>query len=179
MLNRLKKKLANLIARKKKQRAERKQIKREIKDLRKRYRKKKRAIKKLDKKIGTVRGKIKNYEQFDRKGGEVVMFEGKPVVEWIAYWLWRARKEGWKGQVNSGYRSPEYSKQLCYEICGAPTCPGRCAGTTSNHTQKGYLNGAVDVSDPATFGAIMKRLGSPLKNLLGSADPWHFSASGR
>lgn len=179
MLKRLQDRLKKLIARKKKQRTAKKAIKAEIRKLKKRERRKKKAIKKLDKKIGTVRGKIKDAKKLDPKGGEVVQWEGKPVVEWIAYWLQRARDAGWKGGVNSGYRSPEYSEQLCYQICGAPSCPGRCAGRSSNHTQKGYLRGAVDVSDPGTFGALMKQMGSPLKNALGAADPWHFSASGR
>ena len=179
MLKRLRARLAALIERRRRRHSEKAAVKKQIRELRKRRRRKLRAIKKLNKRIGEVKGKIKDAKALDPKGGEVVTWEGKPVVEWIAYWLQRAREKGWKGAVNSGYRSPEYSEQLCYQICGAPSCPGRCAGRSSNHTQKGYLQGAVDVSDPEHFGQLMDQLGSPLHNALGAADPWHFSATGR
>lgn len=114
---------------------------------------------------------------FDPKGGGIVTFDGKPCVEWIAYWLQKSRNAGWGGTLVSGYRTPEYSQQLCYQICGAPSCPGRCAGTSSNHTKQGYLGGAVDVSDYTNFEAIQYRIGSPLRNDL-PVDPVHFSATG-
>ena len=85
---------------------------------------------------------------------------------------------GWSGTVTSGYRTPEYSESLCFDMCGAPSCPGTCAGRSSNHSGKVYPRGAIDVSDEATFGAIMRRLGNPIKNSLGPADPVHFSVSG-
>lgn len=179
MLSRLKERLRALLKRRSQARKDKQKAKEEIKDLRLRKARKDKAIQKLDKKIPQLKGKIKKASELDPHGGDVVQWEGKPVVEWIAYWLERSRKAGWTGGVNSGYRSPEYSEQLCYEICGAPSCPGRCAGRSSNHTQKGYPNGAVDVSEPEQFGQIQVRIGSPLKNLLGSADPWHYSASGR
>lgn len=177
MLSRLKARLRELIKRRSQARKDKNKAKERIEELRKRKERKDKAIAKLDKKIPQLKGKVKKASQLDPHGGDVVNWEGKPVVEWAAYWLQRARDDGWQGGLNSGYRSPEYSEQLCYEICGAPSCPGRCAGRSSNHTQKGYLQGAVDVSDPAGFAARMQKWGAPLKNDL-PADPVHFSASG-
>jgi hypothetical protein len=132
---------------------------------------------KKDDKADKLAEKIKNKNEFDPKGGDLVTFDGKLCVEWIAYWMKKTREAGWNGYLVSGYRSPEYSQQLCYNMCGAPSCPGRCAGTSSNHTQKGYLHGAVDVSDYGNFESIQYRIGSPLRNYL-PVDPVHFSASG-
>jgi hypothetical protein len=127
----------------------------------------------------------KKYRFFEDKADDpppsngVGTFDGKPVAAWWVPILQKARGTGlWHGGLNSGYRSPAYSQQLCYSICGAPTCPGRCAGTTSNHT-KLDSSAAVDVSDPAGFAAAMRRLALPFFNALGAADPWHFSRSGR
>lgn len=118
-------------------------------------------------------------------------FDGKQVAAWmvgkargpdgkIVNWLLRSRNAGWTGTVVSGYRSPEYSESLCRAMCGAPTCSGRCAGRGSNHSQTGPPNwGAIDVSDYTNFGRIQSRIGSPLHNSLGSADPVHFSYTGR
>jgi hypothetical protein len=103
----------------------------------------------------------------------------KPVAAWMVPKIDAAWNKGWRGIVNSGYRSPEYSTQLCYQICGAPSCPGTCAGASSNHTKAGYPNGAVDVSNPSSFAAASRAAGTGLWNALGSADPWHFSMSGR
>lgn len=104
---------------------------------------------------------------------------GKPVATWIVPWLDKSREAGWHGVLNSGWRSPEYSEQLCYSMCGAPSCPGRCAGRSSNHTQCAEPAGAVDVSDYYNFAAIQRKIGSGLYNALGAADPVHFSRTGR
>ena len=48
-----------------------------------------------------------------------------------------------------------------------------CAGLTY-----GSGNGAVDVSDPASFANAMAALGYPLRNSLGAVDPVHFSPGG-
>ena len=96
-------------------------------------------------------------------------------------WLKVARENGWTGVVTSGYRTPEYSESLCYAMCNQPSCPGRCAGKSSNHSQtmlNGGNGGAIDVSDYVTFGNIMRAKGAPLQNQLGSADPVHYSPSG-
>ncbi len=95
-------------------------------------------------------------------------------------WLQKSVDNGWDGDLNSGYRSPAYSESLCTGTCGAPTCPGRCAGQTSNHSQLGPPSwGAIDVQDYTRFAAVQTQIGSPLKNLLGAADPFHFSFTGR
>ena len=107
-------------------------------------------------------------------------FDGKEVASWIAYWLRLSREHGWDGYVLSGYRSPAYSTSLCQAMCGAPSCPGRCAGASSNHSGSVYPAGAVDV-DPAhaaQFAAIQRQIGSPLRNALPQTDPNHFSVSG-
>lgn len=179
MLSRLKERLRALLKRRSSARKDKADAKDEIEKQRERKERKDAAIRKLDRKIPQLKGKIKKASELDPHGGDVVEWEGKPVVEWIAYWLERSRKAGWTGVVNSGYRSPEYSEQLCYQICGAPSCPGRCAGRSSNHCLRGDGQGAVDVSNPEEFAAIQVRIGSPLFNALGAADPWHFSKTGR
>lgn len=130
--------------------------------------------------------KRKKKELADRgwsyNGGDIVTFDGKPTVEWLAYRMEVARAAGWGGYLVSGYRTPEYSIQLCYNMCGAPSCPGRCAGAATNHAKKGYGGGAIDVSDYYTFGSLMRTLPIPgirIFNALGAQDPVHFSASGR
>jgi hypothetical protein len=110
-----------------------------------------------------------------------VKIDGKDVPKWIAKWVLLARKKGlWHGSITSGVRTPEYSEQLCYDMCGQPSCPGTCAGRSSNHNCTGgcrYPSGAIDVTDEAAFAAAMKKLKAPLKNDLPS-DRVHFSASG-
>jgi hypothetical protein len=127
----------------------------------------------------------RKYRYFKKKADKpappngVGTFDGKPVAAWWVPILAQARKSGlWGGTLTSGYRTPAYSQQLCYQICGAPSCPGRCAGTSSNHT-KLDSSAAVDVSDPAGFARAMQAQGNGIFNALGAADPWHFSRSGR
>lgn len=107
-------------------------------------------------------------------------FDGKTVAAWMVPWLVKSRAAGWHGVVVSGVRTPAYSQQLCYNMCGHPTCPGTCAGIYSNHNMlpsQGYPYGALDVSDYYTFESVQFRIGSPLRNDL-PADPVHFSVSG-
>jgi hypothetical protein len=104
-------------------------------------------------------------------------FDGVTVAAWFVPWLTKIRNAGWGGHVVSGYRDPAYSTQLCYGMCGAPSCPGRCAGASSNHSGKVYPAGAVDVTDYYTFERLAYSVGSPLRNHL-PADPVHFSVSG-
>ena len=111
----------------------------------------------------------------------VTKFDNRPVAAWIKPHLEFAREHGWTGTVNSGWRDPAYSERLCYAMCGAPRCPGKCAGRSSNHAGSTPGAGAVDVSDYVRFGQLMGR--SPhsprIFNALGAQDPVHFSASGR
>jgi hypothetical protein len=111
----------------------------------------------------------------------VAMFDGRPVAAWLKPYLDWARQNGWKGTLNSGFRDPAYSEKLCISMCGAPSCPGKCAGRASNHAGSSNPSGAVDVSDYVTFGQLMRRCPySPrIFNALGAQDPVHFSASGR
>jgi hypothetical protein len=111
----------------------------------------------------------------------VATFDGRPVAAWLKPYLDWARQNGWKGTLNSGFRDPVYSEKLCMSMCGAPSCPGRCAGRASNHAGSSNPAGAIDVSDYVTFGQLMRRCPySPrIFNALGAQDPVHFSASGR
>lgn len=96
-------------------------------------------------------------------------FDGKEVSGWIADQLTYARKHGWKGSVTSGYRS--YADQA--RIYNSGVRPAAKPGQ-SNHERKGYLQGAVDVTDPQTLSKILTRAHSRLK-YAGAKDPVHFS----
>lgn len=101
----------------------------------------------------------------------VSTFDGKPVANWIIPILKHARKHGWKGSVNSGYRSPADQARVC--ATGVKPCakPG-----TSRHQGKRFPNGAVDVSDAAGLNRAKRT--HPMGNLLvwaGAKDPPHFS----
>lgn len=115
----------------------------------------------------------------------VSTFDGKPVPNWIVNILTEARATGlWSGVVISGVRTTAYSIQLCLAMCGAPSCPGRCAGASSNHNADDPVvdgEGAVDVTDEAGLKRALAEIGKDglLKNALGPADPNHFSRSGR
>lgn len=113
-----------------------------------------------------------------RETGGVGTFDGHKVANWIIKELQAARKTGlWKGSVQSGYRDPAYSEKLCLDMCGQPSCPGVCAGRSSNHSGKVYPAGAVDVSDNIGFEKAMKKLHGRLHNDL-PADRGHFSHTG-
>jgi len=109
-------------------------------------------------------------------------FDGKPCANWLIPYLSWAREHGWQGKLTSGWRDPEHSESICFDICRAPTCkaPRSCAGRFSNHS--GYVKpkGAVDVSDERRFGELMAQcpLSPPIFNDLPN-DRIHFSASGR
>jgi len=111
----------------------------------------------------------------------VATFDGRPVAAWLKPYLDWARQHGWRGTLNSGWRDPAYSERLCQAMCGAPSCPGRCAGRSSNHAGSVKPAGAVDVSDYVKFGELMRQCPySPrIFNALGARDPVHFSSSGR
>jgi hypothetical protein len=96
-------------------------------------------------------------------------FEGHTVAAWIAPWLHYARKHGWKGQVNSGYRS--YAEQAAIYASGVR--PAAKPGT-SNHEGKDFPRGAVDVSEAEQLARILRRAGAPLR-WAGGKDPVHFS----
>lgn len=97
----------------------------------------------------------------------------------ITNWLEKSVNHGWDGGLSSGYRSPEYSESLCIHMCNRPSCPGLCAGRSSNHSQVGPPNwGAIDVYPQyEKFGQIQRQIGSPLKNAL-PRDHVHYSFTG-
>lgn len=113
-------------------------------------------------------------------------WDGRQVAAWMVPHLefargYRGPGGPWQGVVLSGVRDPAYSESLCRAMCGAPQCPGRCAGRASNHAQWVSPHGAIDVTDPRRFAELMEI--SPhqprIFNALGAADPNHFSATGR
>ena len=132
----------------------------------------------------------RKFERLKRKENEKLDADGvtvpdapwnpqrRPIANWIIPWLKKSWAAGWRGIVYSGYRTPEYSESLCYDMCGAPSCSGTCAGRSSGHSQKDYPGGCVDVSDYNTFESVQFKIGSPLRNALPNDAP-HFSVSGR
>jgi hypothetical protein len=111
----------------------------------------------------------------------VTRFDGVPCAKWMVPYLQYARNNGWQGRLVSGWRDPVYSEGLCFRMCGAPSCSGRCAGRASNHSGSARPRGALDVSFYVEFGAKMRQcpLSPRLFNALGARDPVHYSASGR
>ena len=121
----------------------------------------------------------KQRERALRPVAGVATFDGQPVAKWLVPYLDFARQNGWKGTVTSGFRDPAHSEEVCMHKCGHPTCPGICAGRTSNHSGKTKPQGAVDVSDFARFGQLMQSctLQPRIFNDL-PKDRIHFSATG-
>lgn len=120
-------------------------------------------------------------------GGDWVMFDGHECPKWmVEEALQPARDSGeWKGEVFSGRRSPEYCEELCFGICGAPSCSGTCAGRSSNHcgppTFTGEPNeGAADVTDPYGLRHWAETHGNPIRGggAVLPADLPHFSREG-
>ena len=104
-------------------------------------------------------------------GRGVANFEGSPVAAWIKPILDYARQKGWKGGINSGYRS--YADQT--RIYNSGVRPAARPGT-SNHEFTAFPGGAIDVSDAETLSNILRN--SPYRDTLvwaGSKDPVHFS----
>lgn len=99
-------------------------------------------------------------------------FDGVPVARWIIPYLQYARKNGWKGTVQSGYRT--YAKQ--YDIYYVQKIRPAAKPGTSNHEGSEFPRGAVDVTEWAQLNEILKRKpgGSKLK-WAGMVDKVHFS----
>jgi hypothetical protein len=112
--------------------------------------------------------------------------DGHEVPIWIATILIEARNAGvWHGVVISGYRSPAYSEELCLNMCGAPSCPGRCAGRSTNHAcppdgTGAYPEGAVDVTDYVGLRTYCEAHAPTLRGggVVLPADLPHFSHNG-
>lgn len=116
----------------------------------------------------------------------VTTYDGVRVAKCAVPLLNWARHVGsggrtWHGRLVSGWRDPVHSEQLCFAMCGRPSCPGRCAGRSSNHAGSSPDRFAVDVTDYAAFGRVIAHcpLKPHIRNSLGSRDPVHFSPSGR
>lgn len=100
----------------------------------------------------------RNWRRNHRKAKKttgVGTFDGRPVANALIPHLQWARAHGWHGTLVSGYRTPEYSEHLCIVMCGAPRCPGRCAGRATNHAYALAARFAGDVSDYIRFGQIV------------------------
>jgi len=111
----------------------------------------------------------------DVQGGKmpkgVAKFEDTKVAGWIAPILAYAREHGWKGQVNSGFRSLADQTRIYNSGVRPAAKPG-----TSNHEGSDFPRGAVDVSDAEQLAAILAK--SPYRKKLvwaGAKDPVHFS----
>lgn len=131
------------------------------------------------KKIKHLKEQHKKHKPPSPSGQGFQTFDGLPVCGWMRPWIQKIRDRGWDGVVVSGVRTPAHSIELCEAMCGAPSCPGRCAGATSNHnaTTCAFPQGALDVSDYVEFGYIARQVGAPFHNAL-PYDPVHFSNSG-
>jgi len=130
---------------------------------------------------GARRRHIQREHQQKPPTSGVAVFDGRKCAAWLKPYLQWARDHGWDGTLVSGWRDPVYSEQLCYRMCGHPSCPGRCAGRNSNHSGSTKPFGALDVSWYSQFAGLMRQCPySPrIFNALGAQDPVHFSATGR
>lgn len=110
----------------------------------------------------------------------VTTFDGVPVAKCaVPILLWCREQGGWDGKLVSGWRSAAYSESLCFRMCGRPSCPGKCAGRSTNHTGNSPERFAMDVSDYVNFGHIVAKC--PVKPHVHNALPRdlvHFSPSG-
>jgi hypothetical protein len=98
-------------------------------------------------------------------------FDGKAVAKWIEPILDYARAQGWKGSINSGYRTLADQTRIYNSGVRPAAKPG-----TSNHEFTAFPGGAVDVSDAQTLSNILRR-SKYAKALVwaGGKDPVHFS----
>jgi hypothetical protein len=106
-------------------------------------------------------------------------FDGVPVAKCAIPVLQWCRHHGWKGRLVSGFRTAKHSEDICISMCGRPSCPGKCAGRSTNHTGNSPARFAMDVSDFVNFGHIVA--GCPLQPKVHNALPRdlvHFSPSG-
>lgn len=98
-------------------------------------------------------------------------FGDKKVAAWIDPILKYAQQHGWKGSVQSGYRSKAEQERIYDSGVRPAAVPG-----TSNHEGDEFPRGAVDVSEAQRLSEIIKH--SPYAGTLvwaGSRDPVHFS----
>ena len=115
-----------------------------------------------------------------RKTTGVGSFDGVPVANVAIPILQWCRNHGWLGRLVSGFRTAAYSTYLCIRMCGRPSCPGRCAGASTNHTGTTSDRFALDVSDYVRFGQVVAHCPIPphIFNAL-PIDRVHYSPTGR
>lgn len=136
---------------------------------------------------------LKEHPQAAPAGAPV--FDGQPVPAWFVglapsktrsgktvtkNWCQELRDNGWDGELISGIRTSAHSVELCEAICGAPSCSGTCAGTSSRHNCDGscpYPEGAGDFTSPESFNEASAKIDCPLINNLPN-DPNHHSVFG-
>jgi len=121
----------------------------------------------------------KQHERARKTVAGAAKFDTRLIAPWMKPYLDFARANGWKGTLTSGFRDPAHSEEVCFDMCGQPSCPGKCAGLTSNHSKKTKPKGAVDITDIARFARLMQQC--PLEPRIFNdlpADPVHFSATG-
>jgi hypothetical protein len=105
-------------------------------------------------------------------------WHGTTVCNWIADILDKAWADGVRFTVISGFRTVAESVAACQHICGAPSCPGTCAGASSNHNGCTGGKGAVDIGAGCeSLRSWLASHGNPLSNNL-PLDRCHFSRSG-
>jgi hypothetical protein len=112
----------------------------------------------------THRIKTRSKDNTSAKG--LATFEGVKVAAWMLPDLQYARRHGWKGKVNNGFRS--YQEQA--RIYNSGVRPAARPGT-SNHEGTEFPRGAVD-ADPSLRYFLPK--GSKLR-WAGAKDPVHYS----
>lgn len=102
--------------------------------------------------------------------------QGKPVAEWIVPILQYAYNHGWRGSVESGYRSDAEQTAIYKSGVRPAAVPRSMGGSGSNHEGNRFPAGAVDIVDAAGLAKVLE--GSPYAKTLvyaGSKDPVHFS----
>lgn len=87
----------------------------------------------------------------------VSLFDGRKAANAAIPHMEFARAHGWEGWLVSGWRDPDFSESLCMDMCGHPSCPGKCAGKASNHVGRTPDRFAIDVAFWEQFGEIVKR----------------------
>jgi hypothetical protein len=105
--------------------------------------------------------------------GGTVNMDGKPVAKWIAVELLWARKHGWNGHVESGWRSEQKQQEIWDSGVRPAAVPG-----TSNHEDKKYPGGAVDVTEAAQLDQVLSKKPGRLLKWTGRTigDDVHFSS---
>lgn len=126
----------------------------------------------------TIRENVQTHQAATKpKGGSAsgtASFDGKKVAAWMVPILQYARERGWKGTITSGYRSDAEQVRIYNSGVRPAAKPKALGGSGSKHSETGFLEGAIDVTDPQTLDRILRKKNSRLK-FAGAKDPVHFS----